>query len=104
MKLTLKTDPETLFLIHRIVLEKSQNYKINKCTRSMMVELFEKLSKSCITYTTNPNGKPRTIELRYHLATELLNVVTATLINAHLGTYEHNKVEIFKNQLHQKLL
>lgn len=105
MKITLKTDPETLFLLHRIVLEQSQQPVVGRRSgKSMIVELFEIMSKRCIAYTSNPNGKQRTLVLRYHLADKLLELITDTIVKRYYGTYEHNKLEIFKNQLHQEVL
>ena len=104
MKITIKTDPETMFLLHRIVLDNSQTTGPRRSCKSMVIELFEKFSKHCISYTGNPNGKPRSIELRYHLADKLLELVKEVMQKASFGTFEHNKLEMFKNDLHQKLL
>ncbi len=103
MKITIKIDPETLFLLQRISLERSQ-FKTRNIGKSMRIELFEILSRKCIAYSTNPNGKPRTIELRFHLAAQLLEDVKNAINYDDSGTFEMNKLEIFKNQLHQKLL
>lgn len=102
MKINIKTDPETLFLVHKVVLQNTQNLTKNKSGKSMVIELFERISKTCISYSANANGKKRSVELRYHLAEKLLELVRTSIGN--FGVYENNKLEIFKNELHQKLL
>lgn len=105
MKVTIKIDPETLSLLHRIILDECQMIANNigrKTGKSMRVELFEIISRKCIAYTTNPNGKKMTITLKYHLASLVLDIVSDRIWS--LGIYESNKLELLKNDLHQKLL
>lgn len=70
----------------------------------MKVELFEILARRCVSYSSNPNGKPRIITLRYHLAAALLELITSGMKHPSLGIYEQNKIEILKNELHRLLL
>ncbi|WP_234111488.1 hypothetical protein [Chryseobacterium sp. R2A-55] len=105
MKVTLKTDPETLFLIHKITNDQCQMIAANigrKAGKSMRMELFSILTQRCFSYTQNPNGKKLQLTLKYHLAALLYELITDN--NKFNGIYESNKIEIFKNELHQKLL
>ncbi|WP_139422997.1 hypothetical protein [Chryseobacterium mulctrae] len=105
MKTKLKIEPETLFLLHTVVLQQSQFSLTGRNSgKSMIIELFEILSKKCIAYSTNANGKKRDLELRFHLAEKLLELTKTKLSDRSLGIYENNKLEIFKNELHQKLI
>ena len=103
MKVTFKIDPETLFLLHKIIGQESNITVGRNCGKSMLVELFEKLTKACIAYTGNPNGKKRTLELRYHLAEKLVQTVIKATEN-NLPPVEMAKLEIFKNQMYSLLL
>ncbi len=106
-KIKLKIPPETLFLLQKITLTYKQiqgKDKTGKIAQSIREELFEKLSRSCITYTGNPNGKARELTLRYYLANQIYNDILFTLEQRVFGFYEANKLEILKNELHQKLL
>lgn len=105
MKVTIKTDPETLFLIHKITNDHCQMIAANigrKTGKSMRMELFSILTHRCFSYTQNPNGKKLQLTLKYHLAALLYEIVTD--LRYSMGIYESNKIEIFKNELHQKLL
>ena len=104
MKISIKTDPETLYLLHRLVLDAAQTSPGRSSGKSMRVELFEILARRCVSYSANPNGKPRTITLRYHLAAALLELITTVIKHPSLGIYEKNKLEICKNKLHRLLL
>jgi hypothetical protein len=105
MKTTIKIEPETLFLLHNVVLQHSQFSLTGRNSgKSMIIELFEILSKKCIAYSTNANGKKRSLELRFHLAEKLLELAKTELSKRSFGVYENNKLEMFKNELHQKLL
>lgn len=66
MKITLKLDPDTLSIAHRIAVDEYNRCITSKYDKSLRAELWEVLSKKCIAYTNNPNGKPRTISIRYH--------------------------------------
>lgn len=103
MKLSIKIDPETLFLLHRVTMDKAQSFGLEKVEKSLCLELFEIHCRLCFSYSQNPNGKLRTLTLRYHLADKLLQLVKSTL-DKPLGSFEYNKLDMFKNQLHQKLL
>ena len=105
MKVSLKTDPETLFLLHKIINEQCQIIATNigsKSDKSMRIELFTLFTQRCFSYSQNPNGKKLQFTLKYHLAATLYDLVTNN--NKLSGMYERNKIEIFKNELHQKLL
>lgn len=106
MKVTLKIDPDTLAIVHKIICEEYHKCTTSKFEKSLRAELWEVLSKKCISYTNNPNGKPITIVLRYHIAEVLLECLVDFQTNrgSMLGFYEQNKIELFKNDLHQKLL
>lgn len=105
MTVTLKTDPETLFLLHKIVNAQCQMIADSigrKAGKSMRMELFSILTQRCFSYSQNPNGKKLQLTLKYHLAALLYELVTDN--NKFSGIYESNKIELFKNELHQKLL
>jgi len=105
MRIKIKTDPETLFLIHTIVKKEMQMTAANmpgRSQKSVRIELFEILSRRCMAYTLNANGKPVSFTLRYHLA-HLVYVLICENQRS-FPTFEANKLEILKNTLHQKLL
>lgn len=106
-KIKIKIFPETLFLLQKIE-NKYANLpamsRADRIQKSIRWELFQKLSRSCVAYTTNPNGKPRTIELNYHLAHRLFDDIVFTLVQRVFGFHEANLLEMLKNELHQKLL
>lgn len=106
MKINLKLHPDTLAIAHKIAVYEYNKCKSNKFKKSLRAELWEILSKKCIAYTNNPNGKPKTISLRYHLASVLQECVNDfLLVNMEaFGAYEYNKLIMLKNELHQKLL
>ncbi|WP_146063311.1 hypothetical protein [Halpernia humi] len=104
MKISIKIDPETLFLLHKISNEQCQIIANNigrKSAKSMRIELFTLLTQRCFSYQLNPNGKKLQVTLKYHLAALLYDLATEN--NQFSGIYEKNKIEIFKNELHQKL-
>lgn len=106
MKITIKIDPETLQILQQMTLKSKQitgRSKEAKVAQSMRTVLFERLSQACINYTSNPNGKPRTLTLRYHLAMQLLEDIVGLMECKGLGHYEYNKLHIIKNELYQKL-
>ena len=105
MRLKIKLDPETLFLIHKIIRDQCQmitQTRQSKASKSMKIELFEILSKRCIAYSINPNGKKLNMTLKYHLA-NLVYEILSDLRMTPGGIYEANKLDMFKNQLHQLL-
>ena len=104
MKITLKTDPETLFLLQKMVNNECQMIATNigrKSGKSMRIELFTLLTQRCFTYSSNPNGKKVQLTLKYHLAALVLEIIISLKNN--FGVFEANKLEILKNDLHQKL-
>lgn len=106
MKITLKIDPETLFLVQSILVLKRGIYPRNreeKVNQSMALELFEVISKRCFAYTLKPNGKEMKLGLKFHLASLLLDLILNQNKIA-FGNYEQNKLEMFKNELHKLLL
>lgn len=105
MKVTIKTDPETLFLLHKIILDQCQmiaNDRARRSGKSMRIELFEILSRRCIVYSSNPNGKNLSLSLKFHLANLIYDILADLRLS--LGIYEANKLEMLKNELHRKLL
>ena len=105
MKIQLKTDPETLFVLHKITRDSTQFHadsRSKKVEKSLKMELFEILSKRCISYSFNPNGKLLTITVKFYLADLLYDIVDSRQWS--LEIFEFNKIEILKNQLHKKLL
>lgn len=105
MKITIKTDPETLFLLHKIANTQTQgtvNSMDAKAMKSMKIELFTILTQRCFSYSQNPNGKKLQLTLKYHLAFVLQEMILGLRIAS--GIYENNKIDLFKNDLHQKLL
>lgn len=107
MKISITTEPVTLFLLQKITLHKTQRIarvRSDKILLSQQQELFQMLSNKCINYTGNANGKPRKLTIKYHLASVLLDITVNTISDRILPLYEHNKLEIFKNNLHQKLI
>lgn len=106
MKISLKLDPDTLAITHKIICDEYNSCNADKFEKSLRAELWEILSKKCIAYTNNPNGKPRAISLRYHLALIFQDCINDFLLVKikRFGTYEYNKLIMLKNDLHQKLL
>lgn len=107
MKITIKIDPDTLLLIQKIELTYSNlnaESREERIQKSIRQDLFEKLSRACISYTANPNGKERNITLKYHLAHRLFDDIVFTLYQKTFGIYEACKLDKLKNELHQKLL
>lgn len=105
MKVSIKIDPETLFLLHQIINKECQIIATNigsKSDKSMRIELFTLFTQRCFSYSQNKNGKKIQLTLKYHLAATLYDLVRYG--NKLAGIYESNKIEIFKNELHQKLL
>lgn len=104
MKINVKTDPETLFLLHRIIRDRCQELatdRVRRSGKSMRIELFSQLSQRCLNYSCNPNGKQISLTLKYHLANLLYEVLCSA---GNFGVYEANKIEMLKNELHLKLL
>lgn len=105
MKITLKVDPETLFIIHKIALDQCQMIADSigrKTGKSMRIELFTQLSQRCIAYSANANGKKLSLTLKYHLASLLFDLISDLRLS--VGFYEGNKLELLKTELHQKLI
>ena len=105
MRIQLKIDPETLYLLHKIIMDQCQmipQTRHGKTSKSMKVELFEILSKRCIAYSLNPNVKKMTLTLKYHLV-DLIYEILSGLKQSYGGIYEANKLDMFKNELHQRL-
>lgn len=108
MKITIKTDPETLFLLHKIANDQTQvmaNSIEAKAMKSMRIELFTILTQRCFSYSQNPNGKKLQLTLKYHLAAMIYDIITDMRFSGFCGgIYENNKIDLFKNELHPKLL
>lgn len=107
MEIKIKIQPETLYLLQQMELhnkQRAEHTQADKFKQSIQLELFEKLSKWCISYSLNPNGKEKKITLKRHLAQQLLDDISDAIIYGNLDLYNKNKLHIIKNQLHQKLL
>lgn len=108
MKINIKTDPETLFLLFGIVRQAAfstvSKRREGKARQSMHLELFQALSSRCVNYTANPTGKAMKISLRYHLMNELFDLAHNAIVYGNLPVFEANKIEILKNNLHKALL
>jgi hypothetical protein len=105
MKINQKIDPETLFILHKILLAQCQGLAHGiaaKSFKSMKVELFSILTQKCVSYTSNATGKKLGLSLKYHLAALLYEILIEKKYSP-LGVYEANKIEMLKNELHQKL-
>lgn len=104
--ISIKFDTDTLSITHKIICSEYHSCNTDKFEKSIRAELWDILSKKCISYANNPNGKPRTINLRYHLARVLQDCINNFLLVKirMFGTYEYNKLIMLKNELHQKLL
>lgn len=107
MKTSFKIDPQTLFIIQKMALARTQvvaKSSLDRFNLSLVNELFQTLSKKCISYTANPNGKERKISLKYHMAYVLLQILCEELQRKYLPPYEHNRIDMLKNDLHKKLM
>lgn len=105
MKITIKVTPEALFLLHGVINNMRQKIAKSREERvrlSIIQELFQILTSRCIAYTNNTNGKPRTLTLKYYQADCLCRVLCC--FSQKLGIYEQNKIDLIKNELHQKLM
>ncbi|SHK69464.1 hypothetical protein [Epilithonimonas mollis] len=106
MKITIKIDPESLFLVQSILVLKRSIFARTleeKVNQSMTLELFEMVTKKCFAYSLSRNGKNISFQLKFHLAKLLFDLITNQNKTA-FGHYEQNKLEILKNDLHQKLV
>lgn len=105
MKISLKLDPDTLAITHKIICDEYNSCNADKFEKSLRAELWEILSKKCIAYTNNPNGKPRTINLRYHLACILQECINDFLLVKikRFGTYEYIEDKELRLSLISKL-
>lgn len=109
MKVTIKTDPETLFLLHKIANDQTQVMAASsietKAMKSMRIELFTILTQRCFSYRKNPNGKKLQLTLKYHLAAMIYEIILDYRFSGFGGgIYENNKIDLFKTELHPKLL
>lgn len=105
MKVSIKTDPETLFLLHHVFKRGYGSFpkkKHEKVEFSLMIEVFTQLTNRCMAYQSNPTGKKISMTFKYHLANFIWEQLQKSEFNS--GIYETNKLEMFKNELHQKLL
>lgn len=109
MKITIKIDSDTLFLLkacfdlyrrYDISHAKTRDEKSNMYLFFELRTIFVKKSLSHIE-----NGKSFKLSFPYYLANTLYDFVCNQLqFNVALGIYERNKIEILRNYLHQKLL
>lgn len=108
MKISVKLAPETLFLVHKVLLDEIQtkpaDTRAKKALKSILIELFNVFVKKCISYGNNPNGKSRMVNLKYYQADKLCDILCSLLQSASFGMNEYNKLDMLKNELHQKLL
>lgn len=105
MNISIKMDPETLFLLHKVMLEESQmraNDRARRAGKSIRMELFATISKRCITYSNNQNGKTISISFKYYQADLICKILDD--MKYVFGVFEANKLDMLRNQLHQKLV
>lgn len=108
MIISVKLAPETLFLVHKVLLDEIQtkpaDTRAKKALKSILIELFNVFVKKCISYGSSPNGKSRTVNLKYYQADKLCDILCSLLQSTSFGMNEYNKLDMLKNELHQKLL
>lgn len=107
MKITIKISPEILHCLNHHLEEISimpAHTHDKKFHKSMAMELKQTIGRMCMRYCYNPNGKPRTLTLKYHVATSLYNMITLIMSKSNHGIYELSQLDQLKNNLHQQLL
>ena len=61
MIISVKLAPETLFLVHKVLLDEIQtkpaDTRAKKALKSILIELFNVFVKKCISYGNSPNGR-----------------------------------------------
>ena len=109
MKITIKIDSDTLFLLkacfdlyrkNDISHVKTREEKSNMYLFFEMRNIF--LRKAMGHLETSKNFK---MHFPYYFASVLYDFICNQLqVNVAFGIYERNKIELLRNQLHQKLL
>jgi len=109
MKVTIKIDGETLFLLNAclgLYRKNDLSHCKDRNDKSYMAIFFEVrdfLAKKAIG--NHEEKKVTKVSFPFYYANTLLDFVENQLqINVALGVFEKNKLELLKNQLHQKLL
>ena len=109
MKITIKIDSDTLFLLkacfdlYRNNDGSHAKTREEKSNMAMFFNLRTTFAKKAITLV--PNGKDFKIKLPYYLANMLYDFVCNQLqLNVAFGIYERTKMELLRNDLHQQLL
>lgn len=108
MIISVKLAPETLFLVHKVLLYEIQTNpaytRTKKALKSILIELFNVFVKKCISYGNSPKGRSRTVNLKYYQVDKLCDILCSLLQSPYFGINEYNKLDMLKNKLHQKLL
>lgn len=109
MKITMKTDSDTLFLLKACFDLYRKNDISHAKTREqksamyLFFELRAVFTRKAVSCTGNT--QTHRISLPYYLANIMYDFICDQLTyNEALGVYERNKIEILRNELHQKLL
>lgn len=109
MTISIKIDSDTLFLMKACFDLYRKNDLSHAKTRDeksdmyLFFELRKIFEKKAVLH--EPNGKNFKMNFVYYLANKLYDFVCYQLqYNVSLGLYERNKIELLRNQLHQKLL
>ncbi len=110
MKITIKIDSDTLFLLKACFDLYRKNDISHTKTREeksnmyLFFELRNIMAKKALLH--DENKKSLKLSLPYYFASVMYDFICDQLqFNVvAFGTYERNKIEILRNQLHQKLL
>lgn len=109
MTISIKIDSDTLFLMKACFDLYRKNDLSHAKTRDeksdmyLFFELRKIFEKKAVLH--EPNGKKFKMNFVYYLANKLYDFICHQLqYNVSLGIYERNKIELLRNQLHQKLL
>ena len=109
MKVTIKIDSDTLFLLKACFDLYRKNDTSHAKTREeksnmyLFFDLRNIFAKKAISH--DENRKNLKLTLQYYFASVLYDFICDQLqYNVAFGTYERNKIELLRNQLHQKLL
>lgn len=104
-KIKVAFTPLQLSLLHQMLLndcQKRPTTELEKVIKSIKIELFEIFAKKCINYATNPNGKNKIMELKYHQLYIIYDIITK--YQNQFSIHEQNTLELLKPKIHQNLL
>lgn len=107
MQIKIKIPTETLYLLNRIISRKNLFDELNivgKCRQSQIIELRDIFLKKGVSVAIKDYSTGITITLRYHLAHTLMELLQIILLFCGFSPYEVVKLDLLKNELHQKLL